>query len=183
MKNKKVIIIILATIIIISLGTYLVISNNKDSVKFKNEYEAYNNLTYKENNKQNKYENLDINKNNPILYLTDETVLKIKAGENKIIFLGTPEDNNTRLAVKTLLETAEDNGIDKIYYYEMNPKENEKRIYKKLKEITKQKDLTTPYLALIKDSKTENSQNGLTDDLYKKYEEIMIDYLMCTSNC
>lgn len=183
MKSKKILVIILAIIIILSLGIYLTISNNKDSNKFKNEYEAYNNLTYKENNKQNKYENLDINKNNPIIYLTDETVLKIKTGENKIIFLGTPDDNNTRIAVKTLLETAEDNGIDKIYYYEMNSKNKENKIYKKLKEITNQKDLTIPYLALIKDSKIENSQNGLTDDLYKKYEEIMIDYLMCTSNC
>ena len=183
MKNKKIILIVLAILIIIGLGVYLAISNNKDSVKFKNDYETYNNLTYKENNKINKYEKIDINKNNPIIYLTDETVLKIETGENKIIFLGTPEDNNTRKAVKTLLETAEDNGIDKIYYYEMNPKDKENKIYKKLKEITKEKDLTTPYLALIKDSEIENSQNGLTEDLYTKYEEIMIDYLMCTSNC
>ena len=183
MKNKKILVIILIIIIVISLGIYLVVSNNKDSVKFKKEYETYNNLTYKENKKQNKYEKLEINKNNPIIYLTDETVLKIKTGENKIIFLGNPEDNNTGIAVKTLLETAEDNGIDKIYYYEINSKNKENKIYKKLKEITNQKDLTTPYLALIKDSKIENSQNGLIEDLYEKYEEIMIDYLMCTSNC
>ena len=82
MKNKKIVIITLAIIIILSLGIYLAISSNKDSVKFKNDYEAYNNLTYKENNKQNKYENLDINKNNPIIYLTDETILKIETGKN-----------------------------------------------------------------------------------------------------
>ena len=181
MKNKKIMLIILAIIIVLSLGTYLVILSNKDSIKFKNEYEAYNNLTYNENNKINKYKPLDINKNNPIIYLTDETVLKIKTGENKIIFLGTPDENNTRIAVKTLLETAEDNGVDKIYYYTIT--KEDKKIYKELKEITNQKDLTIPYLALIKNNKIENSQNGLTDDLYTKYEEIMIDYLMCTSNC
>jgi len=182
MSSKKIIIIIIL-LLLIGLTLYLIIKEEKDSVKFKNEYEKYNNLTFNNNDKIEKFHNVEIDKKNPIIYLTEENVIEELNGENKLVFLGTPEDNNSRKAISTLLKVANENGIEKIYYYNI---ENEKS--KNYKEILKKIDKETleiPVLMLIKNKKIENYSQGITKEkeLYEKYEEIMIDYLMCTSSC
>ena len=186
MEIKKIVIIIILILLII--GTlYLIIKEDPDNIKFKNEYEKYNNLTYNENNKKESFYNVKIEKENPIIYLTNETVIEEMKKENKLIFIGTAENNDTRKSMETLLQVAKDNGIEKIYYYDIKDEINNKdsKIYQELTKKLNKKEISIPLLMLIKDKKVENYNEGLKNqkELSTKYEEIMIDYLMCTSSC
>lgn len=186
MEIKKIVIIIILIILII--GTlYLIIKEDPDNIKFKNEYEKYNNLTYNENNKKESFYNVKIEKENPIIYLTNETVIEEMKKENKLIFIGTAENNDTRKSITTLLQVAKDNGIEKIYYYDIKDEINNKdsKIYQELTKKLNKEEISMPLLMLIKDKKVENYYEGTKNqkELSTKYEEIMIDYLMCTSSC
>lgn len=223
MKNKKLIIgIILISILIIgSITAYILIQNNKDSYKFKKEYESYNNKSWQHEEQKGKYLNIEINKDNPIIYLNDEEIVKELKTGNKIIYFGFPDCNWCRSAVPVLLKTAEENGIEKIYYYnfkevreafEKDSDNDKSKIYKEITDflgdnITStfesgskkgEKRLSAPTVVLIKNGKVasfhyrtvdshQNYNKNLTsteyNELYKIYEDMMIDLIMCQSDC
>lgn len=192
-KNKILIITIILIITLTTLGIILY-QTNKDSYKFKKEYEKYNNTE--------KYINIEIPKDNRIIYLNNNNILKeIKTG-NKIIYLGYPTDNKTRLAVPILLNTAKENDIKKVYYYNFkNLKEKNKTYQKLIQTINKstkqtQNKLTTPTVILINQGKITSTQIGIpstkeNNKLTKKqqkeltsiYEDMIIELLLCSDNC
>ena len=120
MKNKKLIIWLILLLILITglVTTYILIQNSKDSYKFKKEYESYNNKSWEYEGKKGKYLNIEINKDNPIIYLNDENIVKELKEGDKIIYFGFPDCNWCRVAVPVLLKSAEENGVEKIYYYD-----------------------------------------------------------------
>ena len=223
MKNKKLIIglILILIIIIGAITTYILIQNSKDSYKFKKEYESYNNKSWEYEGKKGKYLNIEINKDNPIIYLNDENIVKELKEGDKIIYFGFPDCNWCRSAVPVLLKSAEENGVEKIYYYDFGEvreafeknKNNEKaKIYQQIIEVLDsnitstfesgakkgEKRLSAPTVVLMKDGKVssfhyrtveshQNYNKNLTTDeyneLYKIYEDMMIDLIMCTSDC
>lgn len=223
MKNKKLIIglILILIIIIGAITTYILIQNSKDSYKFKKEYESYNNKSWEYEGKKGKYLNIEINKDNPIIYLNDENIVKELKEGDKIIYFGFPDCNWCRAALPVLLKSAEENGVEKIYYYDFGEvreafeknKNNEKaKIYQQIIEVldnnitstfesgTKkgEKRLSAPTVVLMKDGKVssfhyrtveshQNYNKNLTteeyNELYKIYEDMMIDLIMCTSDC
>lgn len=192
-KNKILIITIILILTLTTLGIILY-QTNKDSYKFKKEYEKYNNTE--------KYINIEIPKDNRIIYLNNNNILKeIKTG-NKIIYLGYPTDNKTRLAVPILLNTAKENDIKKVYYYNFkNLKENNKIYQKLLQTINKstkqtQNKLTTPTVILINQGKITNIEIGIPsttnnnkltkkqqEELTSIYEDMIIELLLCSDNC
>lgn len=167
MKNKKIIIAIVITLIVLIIGLIIFLPrDNSDNSKFNNEY------------------NVKVPKGTEIIYLTDETVIKSLSTNDKLIFLGNTSSNETKNAVKTLLNIAEDNGIDKIYYYDTEGINNKNEIVKELKEVLKKEEIVSPTLFLIKNKKAENIEEGLTKKIEENYEDIMIAYIMCnTPNC
>ena len=223
MKNKKLIIglILILILIIGAITTYILIQNSKDSYKFKKEYESYNNKSWEYEGKKGKYLNIEINKDNPIIYLNDENIVKELKEGDKIIYFGFPDCNWCRSAVPVLLKSAEENGVEKIYYYDFGEvreafekdKNNEKaKIYQQIIEVLDsnitstfesgakkgEKRLSAPTVVLMKDGKVssfhyrtveshQNYNKNLTTDeyneLYKIYEDMMIDLIMCTSDC
>lgn len=223
MKNKKLIIglILILILIIGAITTYILIQNSKDSYKFKKEYESYNNKSWEYEGKKGKYLNIEINKDNPIIYLKDENIVKELKEGDKIIYFGFPDCNWCRAALPVLLKSAEENGVEKIYYYDFGEvreafeknKNNEKaKIYQQIIEVLDsnitstfesgakkgEKRLSAPTVVLMKDGKVssfhyrtveshQNYNKNLTteeyNELYKIYEDMMIDLIMCTSDC
>ena len=223
MKNKKLIIglILIPILIIGAITTYILIQNSKDSYKFKKEYESYNNKSWEYEGKKGKYLNIEINKDNPIIYLNDENIVKELKEGDKIIYFGFPDCNWCRAALPVLLKSAEENGVEKIYYYdfgevreafEKNENNEKAKIYQQIIEFldsnitstfesgTKkgEKRLSAPTVVLMKDGKVssfhyrtveshQNYNKNLTteeyNELYKIYEDMMIDLIMCTSDC
>ena len=223
MKNKKLIIglILILSLIIGAITTYILIQNSKDSYKFKKEYESYNNKSWEYEGKKGKYLNIEINKDNPIIYLNDENIVKELKEGDKIIYFGFPDCNWCRAALPVLLKSAEENGVEKIYYYDFGEvreafeknKNNEKaKIYQQIIEVLDsnitstfesgakkgEKRLSAPTVVLMKDGKVssfhyrtveshQNYNKNLTteeyNELYKIYEDMMIDLIMCTSDC
>ena len=175
---KKKLIIIIAITLILSIGTYIFLSKETEAKIFKEEYEAYN----------EKYIKLNIDKKNPIKYLNDETIIKNFQGKDKVIYIASPQDNNSRKATKILLDLAKENGIEEIYYY--NPdkiiKEKNNEIYKQLNKNLNQKELILPTLMLIKNEKIEEiyqNKEFNKKELTEKYERILIKYTLCTAEC
>ena len=167
MKNKKLIISIITIVIILVIGLIIFLPrDNSDNKKFNNDY------------------NVKIPKGTEITYLTDETVVKALSTNDKLIFLGKENSKETKTAVKTLLKVAEDNGIDKIYYYDTEGLDKKDEIVNELIKKLNTKEIVSPTLFLVKNKKAEEIEEGLNKDIEEKYEDIMISYIMCnTPNC
>lgn len=115
MKNKKILLICTPILLVISifLSYIKVINVNTDAIKFKEEYEAYNN---KDAYSKNKYKSLNVSKNNPIKYSNYNELIDIITNKTGIIYFGFPECPWCRSALPVLFEAASNNKIDTIYY-------------------------------------------------------------------
>lgn len=113
MNRKILYIIALVLLIVVSICTFinLTYSNKKrDSIKFKKEYESYNENLLK----------LNISKKNPIKYSNYEEIIStIKEGTG-VIYLGTPSSNWCRNIVNPLFDAVNNNDIDEIYYLDIS---------------------------------------------------------------
>ena len=110
MKKKFLIIggILLLIIGIIILNIFLS-KEEKDSVKFKNEY-SY----------------LDINKNNPFIYKSAiDIVSMINDKKSFLVYLGYPDDENVKIFIPNLVKFLDDNNVEEIYYVNIENIRNE----------------------------------------------------------
>ena len=217
---KKKIIIVLIVIVVLAGLVFLYLDNKKDSVQFKKEYEAYNDVSWKENGSSGKYFKLDINRNNPMVYLNDDNIVQAMKEDSKIIYFGFPDCNWCRSMVPTLIKAAEDNGIEKVYYYPFKDLRNgyekgDKKAEKVYDEIVKmmgdnitttfdkgnkkgQKKITAPTVIVTNkgkvlsyhkntvDSHTDYSKKLTKDqenELYKIYEDMILELIMCVDDC
>lgn len=86
---------------------------NKDALKFKEEYESFND----KKNQYFEYRNLTIEENNPIVYSTaEEIVEKIENKDIFIVYFGDPECPWCRSVVEQMIKSANKNNVKKIYY-------------------------------------------------------------------
>lgn len=119
MKNIKLILIFLTMILLLGgiiIKEYYVkneINNIDDALKFKEEYESLNNIKFG----KNKYPNVEISSDNPIVYVDYDQVEEIIIKGTGVIYFGFPECPWCRNAVPQLLKAVEDVGIDKVYYF------------------------------------------------------------------
>ena len=87
--------------------------NVSDPLKFKEEYEGFNG----EKNDYFEYRNLSITEKNPIIYSSaEEIVQKIENNETFIVYFGDPECPWCRSVIEQAINSANENGISKIYY-------------------------------------------------------------------
>lgn len=165
MKNKIIVIVLIA--IIVAVGVFLLLpKESSGNKKFKSDYGE------------------TVPKGTSITYLTNETIIKALSTDDKLIFIGKTTSNETKKAVPVLLKTAENNGIDKIYYYDLKNIEKKDNIVEDLTKKIEREEIKSPTLFLVKDKKIAEMQEGLDKDLETKYEDIMISYIMCnTPDC
>ena len=222
MKKKKVIIIIgiVLALIVGLLVFYICTKEDSDAVKFKKEYESYNNVIWKDNNISGKYFELNIDKNNPIVYLNDDTVLKAMKNGSKIIYFGFPNCNWCRSMVPVLLEVSKDNGLEKVYYYPFRDLRNRyekgdpkaEKIYDEIVKLMGnnistdfdsgkkkgKKKITAPTVIVTNKGKVIAYHKDTVDshrdyskkldqkqenELYKIYEDMVLDLIMCKDDC
>lgn len=102
MNLKKILLISICLLLISGCSS----KEKTDAIKFKEEYEKYN---------DSKIE-LEIDENNIITYATTEEINKIIKEKTGVIFIGNPKDNLSRTAIKTLLEASDSTDLTTIYY-------------------------------------------------------------------
>lgn len=119
MKKEKIIFIFLpilcAIAAIVGYLNFINIESNKseDSIKFKEEYEKYNN---KKVSSDKNYPSLEISEKNPIKYSTYEEIIDVIKNQTGIIYLGFPECPWCRSIIPVLFDIVKDNDINTIYY-------------------------------------------------------------------
>ena len=173
MKIKIIISVILILLFLIGLGflIYNIVSET-DAEKFKKEYST-----------------LEISKNNPVEYLSDSTVTGSLSKGTRLVFLGRDSSKKTKAVIETLLKVLSDNSIDKIYYYNLDKGNDEivKLVENKLESVS----FDDSTLILVKNDKIEkyyiNEKEDLNKDdrkeLYAAYEDIILSFIMCSTNC
>ena len=123
MKNNKVNIIISVICFALAIGIciFLGFNNNKkeltDGEKFKEQYEAVN--KYESEYTYEKYVQLSIDEDNPMVYKTAKETLEILKNETAIVFMGYPESDLTRTVLPILLDVLKENDIKKVYYLDI----------------------------------------------------------------
>lgn len=112
MKKRLFLVLLLVGVISLSAcGTKE--KNISDSQKFKEEYESFNG----EQNDYFEYRNLSITEENPIIYSSAEDIVqKIENNETFIVYFGDPECPWCRSIIEQAINSANENGISKIYY-------------------------------------------------------------------
>lgn len=118
-KNTTVILIALILVVLaLAGGIYLFIGNkDKDALKFKTEYQELNGTTSKSGSK---YLELNIDKDNPIKYISAKEALEVLKSDSAIIYAGAPWCPWCRNAVPVILELAKKKKVDTIYYLELD---------------------------------------------------------------
>lgn len=159
MDKKRIVGLVLCVLLVgaVSLKFYL---DNKqenkkiatvDSKKFKEEYESLNNT---QNTSGKDILNVSINEANPIIYKTSEEMADILKNDTGIVYFGFNSCPWCRSMIETLIKTAEENNIDKIYYVDI-------------------KDIRSSFE--IKDAKLVENKKG--SEGYYKLLDILSDYL------
>lgn len=107
---KKVFIILLMCLI---LGG----CNNKDGIKFKEDYESLNG---KVNSNGKSYRNIDIDKNNPFIYSDIDSINnKIENKDSFIVYFGANWCPWCRSILESVIKVSKESNIKKIYYVDV----------------------------------------------------------------
>lgn len=121
-KSNKIclIIIILCAILVIGVCAFAIYNRNdiqSDAQKFKNEYEVYNGVAIEDS--EETYLDVNISSTNPIVYKSAKEVLEIMENETAFVYFGYPSSQEAREVIETLLEVAEEENIETIYYVDI----------------------------------------------------------------
>lgn len=96
-------------------ATYTV---TEDSKRFKQEYEALNNMPVQESGEN--YNTVNIPEANSIVYVNiEELVNIINSDEEAFIYFSSPTCAYCRATIETLLKALQDLGVQKLYYYDL----------------------------------------------------------------
>ena len=123
MKSSKVNIIIIVICFVLTVGICIfLIVNHKgkvvtDALKFKEEYEAYND--YVNPNTDEKFLSVIIDENNPIIYKTAKEIVEILKNEDALILFGYPSSSENRMVIEALLEATSEAKVGKLYYLDI----------------------------------------------------------------
>lgn len=127
MKNKNVLVITLSTIAIaltiISMICFYGRFDKKnvietDAMRFKREYEALNDTARESDGA--KYNKLEVDKDNPFIYIDAKEALDIIDNKDAIIYVGAPWCPWCRNAVPILIEIAKKFNIKEVYYLDLD---------------------------------------------------------------
>ena len=122
-KSNKIylVIIIVCAVLVMALCAYAIINHKSveitDAIKFKEEYEAYNGKT-NENTDKN-YLEVNIDRENPIVYKTGKEILDVMKNEDAFIYFGFASCPWCRNAITPLLDAAREMNLKTIYYVDI----------------------------------------------------------------
>ncbi len=117
-----------------------------DAEKFKNEYEDLNDKTIDNIN----YISVNINGTNPINYIDEKELIKrIDNSETFLVFFGYAKCPWCRAIIENLINEANDNAIEKIYYLDIENIRDEYKLNEN-KQLELIKDGTDEYKILLK---------------------------------
>lgn len=121
-KNQKILLAIIGVLIVIfAVIGFLAYRNekikpNKVMNKFKEEYEVLNGTV---NDDGYTYPTVEIDEENPIVYKSDEEILKILKHGSGVIYFGIPTNPYCRNIIKPLLSAADSTDIKEINYIDI----------------------------------------------------------------
>lgn len=117
MKDKYKI-ILMVVVLTIGFLTMFLKSNEKetksDAISFKEEYESLNSKT---NSQDKQYLSINISDDNVIKYASFEEIKEVLTKKSGVIYFGFPECPWCRNIIEPLFESAKEEGIEKIYYF------------------------------------------------------------------
>ena len=122
-KSNKIymIVIFVCAALVIGLCGYAIITHKdekiSDAIKFKNEYESLNGVVNEATD--NKYIEVSIDEENPMVYKTGKEILDVFKNEDAVIYFGFAACPWCRNAVPVLLDAAKELDVDKIYYVDI----------------------------------------------------------------
>ena len=165
--------LILVGVIALTFVIYSNFNNNTDktdnkvteAIKFKSEYEALNNE--KNDNDENKYLPISIDKNNPVKYLSDKDLNDFLKEGTGIIYFGFPECPWCRNLVPTLLDALKEKDINDVYYMNVKDLRDEKKLSNG-KIVTKNEGTDSYKTILDKLGSYLPAYEGLNDETVKR---------------
>ena len=140
-KKRVILLIIIVIVLILGLGSggYFLLAykeQNKDALRFKAEYESLNDMIRESDGE--KYNNVSIDKNNPIKYVTVDDTIKLLDSKKAIIYVGANWCPWCRNMIKPMLDVANKLNIKTIYYLELDDDKSNYEIQNnELKQINK----------------------------------------------
>lgn len=167
-QDKKVmLLIILGLMVVASFLSILAIHKNEeepiiksDAIKFKEEYESYNGKI----NNAKSYPIVDIKEDNPMVYKTDDEIVKVLENGTGIIYFGFSTCPWCRSMLPMLLKAAENTNVSEILYVDV-------------KEIRSQLTLGDQDEVVVK----EKGTNGYYEIL-KQLDEVLEPYYLENKN-
>lgn len=148
-------IIIVTVLILLFAGIYLYIdsiqnhsdsTNTTDAFRFKNEYESLNG---KKDQEGNIYPELTISKQNPILYISSDEVLKLLDSGTGIIYIGSPKSFGCREMIPILMSVSAELGVDEVYYFDATSIRDKKERNSETNEIETITEGTEEYYDIV----------------------------------
>lgn len=163
---KKIAIIL--TIVLFCMTGCEAKEEKTDAILFKEEYESFNG---KKNEKKEPYIKVSIPEDNAIQYSNMTHVLGLLSGGTGVVYLGSPEDQESRKIVPTLLLTANMVGIETIYYCDMKQM-GQSNDYQQLLSLfmTQEGNLIYPMVLFIKDGKILKNISAIEEQITGTYE-------------
>ena len=150
---KKKIIICVCILLVLLCGIFFITKNkgsNKDAIKFKEDYEAFNNKT---NSSGKNYRSVNIDKNNPFIYKTEDDIVNmINNKETFIVYFGFNTCPWCRSVIEELISVSKDLKVNTIYYVNIRPNDEDIRDTITIKEdgsYEKTKEGTSGYNKLL----------------------------------
>ena len=128
-KNNKILYIIIAlcVIIVVGLCIFLIVNHKEevltDALKFEQDFEQYNGLTYDDTG--DKVIDVDIPSENPFVYKTGKEILEVLEQEKAYVLFGYSSCPLTRAAIEILITALEEEEIDKVYYVDIKDMRDE----------------------------------------------------------
>jgi hypothetical protein len=118
LKKKNVLIIAIAVLIVIIGIVALIVhkSNSTEGAKFKKEYEALNGVA---SSSGKFYQNIKIDKDNKVTYITLEEANEIMKSGTGIIYFGFADSALCRGIVPILLDAVDCSCLENLYYVDM----------------------------------------------------------------
>lgn len=178
-KSKKVLlcvfilIAILVVLIVIPKGKQEKV--NEDALKFKEDYEAFNNKT---NSSGKTYRSVNIDKNNPFIYKTEDDIVSMMNNkETFIVYFGFNTCPWCRSVIEELVSVSKDLKINTIYYVNIRPNDvdirdtitiNDDGSYEKTKEGTSGYNKLLELMDNVLSNYSRSDKDGNSVDVHEK---------------
>ncbi len=117
---------------------------SEDAKKFKDEYEKLNS--------KEDYLSVNIVKDNPMVYKTVDEIKEIMKNNTSVVLFGSISSNESRRIIETVIKSALDNNMGRIYYVETESIKDEE-----LLELLQKEEFDLPALVGVKEGKIVSS--------------------------